>query len=164
MTSDEPYTDALRRLVGSRPLVLAGSSVVIHSREGSTLLVRRAVDRRLGLPGGFLEPGESFIECARREVLEEIGLSLDARALEPGPVLCGGDELRYTYPNGDIVDNITAIFQYRLDDAAPDITATDPEIAEVEWHALDKVSTSDCFPPERLIISNAAALLMSRTP
>ena len=53
---------------------------VILERDASVLLLRRAVEPCLGawdLPAGYLDPGESPEEAARRETLEESGLEVD---------------------------------------------------------------------------------------
>jgi len=50
---------------------------VIPERRGRILLLRRAIEPRIGFwtyPGGFMEIDESVEECAAREALEEIGL------------------------------------------------------------------------------------------
>lgn len=60
----------------NRPLVGIG---VVVSRRGKILLGRRRASHGAGcwsLPGGHLEFGETPQECARREVLEETGLTL----------------------------------------------------------------------------------------
>ncbi len=49
-------------------------------RGGQVLLMKRANRHGVGTwstPGGHLDHGESPTECARREVLEEVGLKLD---------------------------------------------------------------------------------------
>jgi 8-oxo-dGTP diphosphatase len=51
---------------------------VICVRDGEVLLVRRGTQPRLGewsLPGGRIEYGEKAIEAAKRELLEETGVT-----------------------------------------------------------------------------------------
>lgn len=59
----------------SHPRVLA--TLVYAIRDGEVLLHRRVKEPNLGLwvaPGGKLEPDESPVECAVRELREETGL------------------------------------------------------------------------------------------
>jgi ADP-ribose pyrophosphatase len=56
-------------------------SVVLIVTEGDRLVVvrqhrRGAEDRLLELPAGTLEPGETSVECAHRELAEECGLAV----------------------------------------------------------------------------------------
>jgi ADP-ribose pyrophosphatase YjhB (NUDIX family) len=58
------------------PLVGVGAVVV---RDGRVLLVRRAKPPRRGewsLPGGLQKLGETVLEAARREVMEETGVAI----------------------------------------------------------------------------------------
>jgi len=57
---------------------LPAVTLLVHD-EGKLLLVRRAVEPMKGmlsLPGGFMETGETPLECGARELLEETGLQI----------------------------------------------------------------------------------------
>lgn len=78
------------------PCAAVGAFLV--DRAGRVLFIRRARDPaagKLGLPGGFIDNGESAEAGLRREVREEVGL-------EVGPIefLCSQPN---TYPYGGIV-------------------------------------------------------------
>lgn len=69
------YIEEIRALVGHRPLILVGSTVIVTNETGQILLQQRRHPHGVwGLPGGLMELGESVEETARREVLEETGL------------------------------------------------------------------------------------------
>jgi 8-oxo-dGTP pyrophosphatase MutT (NUDIX family) len=71
------YVEEIRALVGKRPLIFPGSVVVIADDKGRILLQqRRHPEGAWGLPGGLMELGESTEDAARREVLEETGLTM----------------------------------------------------------------------------------------
>jgi ADP-ribose pyrophosphatase YjhB (NUDIX family) len=59
-----------------------GLSVSAMVRRGhEILLMRRSDNGHWGLPGGFVEIGESVSEAAQREVLEETGWSVELGSL-----------------------------------------------------------------------------------
>ncbi len=70
-------------------------------------MLRRGDTGRWGIPGGFMEPGESLEETARRELREEAGL--EVQDLKAYTVLSGAAHF-HRYPNGDEVYNLTAVF------------------------------------------------------
>ncbi|MED1941123.1 NUDIX domain-containing protein [Cytobacillus firmus] len=69
------YVMDLRKIVGSRPLVITGASVIILDENNRLLLQLRKDNNCWGLAGGSLEPGETLEDVAKREMLEETGLT-----------------------------------------------------------------------------------------
>lgn len=69
------YIESLREMVGNAPVILVRPSILILNNSGEILLVRHG-DHTWGVPGGFMELGESVEESARREVREEIGIQI----------------------------------------------------------------------------------------
>lgn len=65
----------------------SAASGAIFNDDGEILLIRRADNGRLTLPGGACEPGESPQETAVHEVKEETGLTVEAHQVID--VFCG---------------------------------------------------------------------------
>lgn len=126
------YISNLRRMIGSRPILMPGSALLVMNDRSEVLLQKRTDSGDWGLPGGAMEPGESFEETAARELLEETGL--EAGPLEQIAVLSGQD-MYYRYPNGDEVYNITAVFVARKTGGV--LRLADGESTELRFFALD---------------------------
>lgn len=108
MTQDkEPYLDSLRKLVGPRKLITPGVRALVLDEAGRILLIRRRDDGRWAFPAGGLELEESILDCLRREVCEETGLTvLDAT------VLAIYSEPRFSFVNaaGEAQQKLTVVF------------------------------------------------------
>ena len=100
------YYEDLRKHIGSSPLILPGS-VVIMTNEKDEILLQHRRDGGWGLPGGLMELGESFEETAKREVKEETGLDIDD--LTQLHVYSGADHYLQA-PNGDEMYCVTAVY------------------------------------------------------
>lgn len=95
---DLGYIMNLRKIVGHRPLIMPGAGVFVVNDKGEILLEKRADNGLWDYPAGAMELGESFEECARREVLEETGLKCGKLEFF---TTVSGKEYYNVYPNGD---------------------------------------------------------------
>ncbi len=102
------YMRDLRQLVGSRPLIMCGASVMIFDPDNRVLMLHRSDNDTWCFPGGAMELGESTEDTACREAYEETGL--EVRDLELFGVF-SGPGMSYVYPNGDEVHNVDVVYR-----------------------------------------------------
>jgi len=124
------YLAGLRAKVGSDLLLLPAVAVVLRDPGCRVLLVRDRDSGTWGLPAGSIEPSESPLGAARRELLEETGIDCHDLSLEAA---LGGESFRHTYPNGDVVEY--AIFVYAGTVESPEgvVPRDSVEIAEARF-------------------------------
>ncbi len=101
------YVRWLRSRVGSQLIYLVYASAVIFDARGRILAQTRYDFDWLSIPGGAMEPGETLLQTARREVEEETGITAEIRGLAG---LLTHPRYNLRYPNGDQVQQWTAIF------------------------------------------------------
>lgn len=65
------YIMDFRKLVGHRPLLQVGASVIVEDRQGRILLQLRCDNHCWGYAGGSVELDEVVEEAAKRELFEE---------------------------------------------------------------------------------------------
>lgn len=113
----------------------------VHLRSGRLLAVRTTGKDAFYLPGGKREPGESDLDALRREVREEVTVSLLPDTLVP---LGKFRAPAHDYPAGTAVDLVcyTAEFEGEIRAAA--------EIEEVAW--LSAADSERCAPAVRLVL------------
>jgi ADP-ribose pyrophosphatase YjhB (NUDIX family) len=119
---------------------------MLFDESGAILLVRFVVPREGGefvfwaLPGGEIEPGETELEAAAREVREELGLELTVT----GPVYCDSNQF---FHQGEMQDNVDFLFRAECGREEPRLvgfTADEKEIMkEVRWWSEVEVEASD---------------------
>ena len=104
------YIMDLRKVVGHRPLLQVGASVIVEDRFGRILLQLRSDNHCWGYCGGSVELDENVEEAAKRELFEETGLVAHQLVLFG---VFSGKETHYIYPNGDEVSNVDIVYVCR---------------------------------------------------
>ena len=121
------------------PRSLTVSAVVLTGDDGRVITVRKRGTDRFMLPGGKPEPGETALDCAVREVHEELGLRLDPAALvEVG-------EFMTSAANEPGFALNSTVFEA----SAPGTPRPRAEIDEVRWvdpAAFAEMDEADCAP------------------
>ena len=141
------YMSEMRKLVGHRTVIQCAASIICVNEEGRILLGRRSDNHLWGYSGGAVEIDERAEDCARRELLEEMGLS--AEELE---YFCvnSGPETHYIYPNGDEVSNFEIVFICRKWTGEPQ--ALDGEMEELRFFSCSEIDLSEISPPIRPVV------------
>lgn len=103
-----------------------GAHTIVYQPNGKLLLCRHEGVDMWVLPGGGVDPGESFHEAAARELAEEAGVEVSYDGLAVATRIrlqCGGYETWGVLP----------VFAARAETTAPHISDPDDEISAAEW-------------------------------
>ena len=131
---DLGYILNLRKVVGTRPIIMSGAAVMIVNKDGEILLERRRDNGLWDYPAGSMELGESFEECARREALEETGLVCGR--LEFFTTDSGKDTFNI-YPNGDQTYFAGVIYLCR--DYSGTLRPQEEEVLDLKFFGPDEI-------------------------
>jgi 8-oxo-dGTP pyrophosphatase MutT (NUDIX family) len=124
-----PYLARLRAVVGPELLVLPCVTVLPADAAGRLLLAWQAGHTDgWSTVGGAVDAGESPAEAAVREAREEIGVGIRLGSLLG---VLGGPDYEVTYPNGDRVAYVPAVYAAEITEGVP--VPSDGELSEVGW-------------------------------
>jgi 8-oxo-dGTP pyrophosphatase MutT (NUDIX family) len=132
---------------------MSAGGVVVRDREVVVIVpTRRAADgsRVLCLPKGHLDPGETALQAAAREVREETGLETE--------LLGELGEVRYWYRrDGRAVPKSVEFFLFRY--LSGDTEDHDQEVEEARWIDLREAESALSYDGEREMVTLARAAL-----
>jgi 8-oxo-dGTP pyrophosphatase MutT (NUDIX family) len=140
---------------GSHPPAqeISAGGVVVRGDEVVVIVpTRRAPDgsRVLALPKGHVDPGETALQAAEREVREETGVV--------GELLRELGEVRYWYRrDGRTIGKSVAFYLFRY--LSGDTADHDDEVEEARWIGLRKAQTALTHAAEREMVTRALAYL-----
>lgn len=103
-------------------------SMTLRNAHGDLLIVRKEGTSVFMLPGGKVEPGETHVQAAVREVSEEVGLTLDPTAVR----LLGRWSADAANEPGLVISSDVFAAPHSGEPAASG------EIAEIRWLPLDE--------------------------
>ncbi|MEV6600114.1 NUDIX domain-containing protein [Actinoplanes sp. NPDC051346] len=149
-----PHLARLRSMIGHELILLPSVSVIVVDEQARLLLVRHAGQRDgWAVPGGAVDVGESPAQAAVREIREETGLHINRlRLLDT----LGGPDYEVTYPNGDRVAYVTAVYQAGIAGGAP--VPDHEEISELDWFAPAQLPGVDLNPFTRALLRTTGYL------
>lgn len=131
------YLSDLRKVVGNRPLLSAGSTIIFNENK-ELLLNLRSDTNTWGIPGGATELGETLNETAARELYEETGLQ--AENFELLTVLSGKD-FYFKYPNGDELYSVVSLWLAK--GVTGNLHINDDESHELKYFSLNNLPTME---------------------
>ena len=141
------YIKEMRKFVGHRTIIQCAASIICVDENNKILLGRRSDNHMLGYSGGSVEIDERVEDCAKRELLEEMGII--ARDLE---FFCvnSGPEAHYIYPNGDEVSNFEVVYICKEWEGIPN--SVDGEMTEIKFYSPAEINLEEVSPPTRSVV------------
>jgi 8-oxo-dGTP pyrophosphatase MutT (NUDIX family) len=145
------YLRQLRRKVGSEFILAAGVTMLVFDEQNRVLLVRQQDDELWSIPGGTIDPFQTLIDVAVREMREQTGLYV-----QPFRIIgaYGGDETFYQKDSqGNQVIYVTIVLEAKIIGGAlkPNVT----KIIELRYFNQTEIEHLDTHNRVRMILHDA---------
>ena len=129
------YLRGIRAKIGNDLLVVPSATGLVFDDDGRVLLALHSTGNVWAAPGGAIDPDESPVDAAVREVWEETGLVVEPVGLAG---VFGGPEFRVRYDNGDETSYVISVFECRA--IGGRLRADGEETLDVGWFAPHEVA------------------------
>ena len=140
------YIMGMRKLVGHKCLIQCAASIIVVNEKNEILLGLRDDTLNWCYSGGSVEIDEKPEDCAKRELMEEMGL--EALELEFF-MINAGPEAHFVYPNGDEVSNVEVVYICRKYQGQ--LKNVDGEMIELRFFDIDDLPSNLSRPIQPVI-------------
>ncbi len=149
------YISDIRKKVGHDPVFMPFSCGVIV-KNNAILFQKRADDGTWSLHGGSLEFGETFEDALKRELHEELGISV-----KKFEMICyqAGEETDNIYPNKDEVYSVGIVFL--ITDYDGEIKPDLDEVIELRYFPINDLP-ENIFHADKILIPKIIDYLNKR--
>jgi len=127
------------------------AGVVVRDELGRILLIQRADDLTWGLPGGHVEPGETWSQAAIRECREETGWFV--RIVGIFGVYSNPKSQLHIYPNGNREQFMSVVFEAEVVER---VGEPSNESETVDFFDIDEIGGSK-FPADMPVFEALAS-------
>lgn len=141
------YIMDLRKIVGHRPLLMVGASVIVEDPQGRVLLQLRSDNHCWGYAGGAVELDEDVESAAKRELLEETGLIANELTLFG---VFSGKDCHHVYPNGDEVSIVELVYICRSYHGI--LKCQDGEVEALRFFDIDHIPPNISKPIQKAFV------------
>ena len=107
------------------------------------LAIKNSYKKHWTLPCGMIDRGETPITAARRELLEEVGISVDEMKLVSEGIILNTSEYKKDYIN---------LFTVRFDQK-PEVRLDNLEVIEFEWRDINNPGENMFLPIKKYLSS-----------
>lgn len=137
------YIPYVRSYIKKKPIQVSGTGILVYRNnddgQKEILLQLRADFNQYGVPGGGIETGETYQECAVNELLQETAYIANKDDLELVNVYAGPKHVT-RYPNGDIVFHTVVVFKVDANKCKKALHKFDEnETKSIEWMTIEQI-------------------------
>ncbi len=130
----QSYLGRLRQLIGKMKVFAIAARAIVEDEDGRILFVRRSDNGAWVMPAGSIELEESILDCVKREVWEETGLTVESAY----PIAIYSDpRFSFVTAYGDPYQMFSMVFV--VDQWSGDIAKTTDETTDACFFALDEL-------------------------
>lgn len=128
----QSYLGQLRQVIGKRKIFAITARGIVQNEAGEILLVRRSDNGLWVMPAGSMELEESLLDCVKREVFEESGLTV----LSATPIAIYSEpRFSFTTAYGDPYQPISMVFV--VEEWEGELQRETDETTDARFFALD---------------------------